>query len=127
MSKTEEQDFPPRVLSDEEIELYLSGDRRDVDRMILFGLNRLAAALLPHVTREAVVMQEIEAIGGMKGIADRAAFVNSLIEKNRARARMMQKVSEGAVLYSVIGFIGFAMYVFREALATWVKSVGGRM
>ena len=44
-------DYPPRVLSEEEIELYINGDRREVDRLILFGLNRLASVIIPHAQK----------------------------------------------------------------------------
>ena len=39
MHQTEES--KPRILSEEEIELYLRGDRREIDRLILLSINRI--------------------------------------------------------------------------------------
>ena len=40
-------DYEPRILSEEEIDVFLKGDPKDVNRIILYSLNRLAAVLIP--------------------------------------------------------------------------------
>ena len=102
-------DFPPRVLSDEEIEMYLKGDRRDIDRLILYSLNRLAAVLVPHAEKEEEWLEKLNELGGFAKIRERAEVVDSLIEKNNARAMMMNKVSQSTLTWAVIAFAGFLL------------------
>ena len=80
--------LPPRVLTDEEIELYLKGDRREVDRLILLSINRLSACLIPHINSEAEFMAHVKHLGGVEAIRHRAEYVDSLIKKNSARSAM---------------------------------------
>ena len=110
--------YPPHVLSDEEIELFLQGDRKEVDRMILYSLNRLAATVIPHVTREDGVISKLEEVGGFDAIKVRAEFVDSLIERNNARTAMMRKVSESTATWALILFLGFlATAVWHDIVA----------
>lgn len=118
---SEKDKFPPRVLSEEEIEMYLKSDRREVDRLILFSLNRLAAALLPHVTNENDFKAQLEQLGGIKGITARAAYVDSLIKKNTAKAMMMEKVSQGTMLWVVLAFLGFVALSVWDSLIHAIK------
>lgn len=113
--------YPPRVLSDEEIELYLHGDRAEVDRLMLFSLNRLAAALLPHIASEAEFQTKLQELGGIQGISARAAYVDSLIRKNAARTAMMEKVSQGAALWAVLAFFGFLVLSIWDSLINAIK------
>lgn len=110
----EQKDFKPHVLSDEEIDLYLQGDRRDIDRLILFSLNRLAAAhevqtrqCAVHAAREAEWDRDVEDMGGVDAIKDRAKFVNELIKRSVARRSMMEKVASSGVTWALIAFVLF--------------------
>ena len=117
----QEDKYPPRILADDEIELYLNGDRREVDRLMLYSLNRLAAALLPHITNENDFKAQLEQLGGIKGIIARAAYVDSLIKKNTAKAMMMEKVSQGTVLWVVLAFLGFVAMSVWDSLIHAIK------
>lgn len=110
---SDEKDLQPRILSDEEIDLYLRGDRREIDRLILLSLNRLAATLIPHAERETRITEQIEAIGGMDGIAERARFVDALIERQKARNQMLWKVAQSSVAWALPVLLGFF------AMAVW--------
>ena len=117
-----EKSETPRVLTDEEIELYTRGERREVDRLILLSLNRLAATLIPHAERETRITEQLEAIGGMDGIAERARFVDALIERQKARNQAMWKVAQSGVAWALPILIGFV------AMAVWnaiKQKVGG--
>ena len=100
-------DYHPRVLSDEEIDMYLSGDRREVDRLILYSINRVSAALLEHMRGERERDKNIQNIGGFEEIALRAKFVDSLILQSEKRNRMMEKVESSGVLWAFILFLSF--------------------
>lgn len=117
----QEDKYPPRILADDEIELYLNGDRREVDRLMLYSLNRLAAALLPHIMSENDFKTRLDQLGGIEGIAARAAYVDSLIKKNTAKAMMMEKVSQGTVLWVVLAFLGFVALSVWDSLIHAIK------
>lgn len=122
----DEDKYPPRVLSDEEIELYLKGDRREVDRLMLFSLNRLAAALIPHITSEEEFQDRLKQLGGIEGITARATYVDSLIKKNTAKAVMMEKVSQSTVVWAFLAFCGFLAISVWESIVHAVKlKLGG--
>lgn len=116
------EEIKPRILSEEEIELYLRGDRREIDRLILLSINRIAATLIPHVERENKIAEQLAAIGGMDGIAERARFVDAMIERKKARTQAMWKVAQSGVTWALPLLIGFV------AMAVWnaiKQKVGG--
>lgn len=122
----DEDKFPPRVLSDEEIEMYLKGERREVDRLLLHSLNRLAGALIPHIKSEGDFMDKVKELGGVQAITARAEFVDSLIKKNAIRSAMMEKVSQSTVTWAFIAFCGFlALSVWHELIAAIKLKLGG--
>ena len=117
-----EKSETPRVLTDEEIELYMRGERREVDRLILLSLNRLAATLIPHAERETRFTEQLEAIGGMDGIAERARFVDALIERQKARTQVLWKIAQSSVTWALPLMIGFVAMAVWDAIK---KKVGG--
>ena len=119
-------DYQPRILSAEEIEMYLKGDRQEVDRLILFSLNRLAATLVPHAEREERVMAEIDKLGGMEAIAARAEYVDAMIARSNAKTRMFDKVAQSSLAWALIAFLGFLAAAVWESIAHAVKvKLGG--
>lgn len=116
--------FNPRILSEEEIELILAGERRAIDRHLLVSLNRLADAhykcvesINTHQEREEKIVSDLDRIGGFASIEERAEFVDSLIKRNNDRAAMMRKVSESSLTWALLAFFGFI------AAATWSELV----
>lgn len=97
----------PKIFSEEEIEMFLAGDRRQIDRHILYSLNRLAAVLIPHVTRDKEAREKIAEIGGFEAIERRAEFVDSLIKRNNRISLAMEKISQSAITWALIAFLGF--------------------
>lgn len=117
----DEDNFPPRVLTDEEIGLYLKGDRREVDRLILLGLNRLSACLAPHIKSDAEFMEHVKRLGGLDAIHFRANYVDSLIKRNAARSAMMEKVSQSTVVWAFLAFCGFLAISVWDSLVAAIK------
>lgn len=119
-------DYQPRVLSAEEIEMYLKGDRQEVDRLILFSLNRLASTLAPHAEREERVMVELDRLGGMEAIAARAEYVDAMIARSKAKTQMIDKVAQSSLAWALIAFLGFLAVAAWESAVQAVKAkLGG--
>ena len=97
----------PKVLSDDEIELYLSGDRRQVDRLILTSLNRISTTLLEYTKRGDLIWDSVEDIGGLDGVKSRAEFIDSLIERNKRKAAAWEKVAQSSMVWAVIAIFAF--------------------
>ena len=117
----EDKKYLPHILSEEEIEMYLDGDRRAVDRLILYSINRLTAVIVPHTmneeAREVKRDAEIIKIGGFEAIAKRAAYVDDMIKRREVTTLMMEKVSQSTLTWALIAFFGFL------AMATWHEIV----
>ena len=118
MTKT--QDIPQdlKVYSPEEIEIFMSGDRREVDRLLLHGVNNLAIVLISHAR------QEEEIFRGMGTAADvklRMAWVDAQIEKQKLSNGMMRKVAESSVTWAVILFLGYTLKTMGEFLVSTLK------
>ena len=93
--------YRPKILSDEEIEMYLKGDRKDIDRLILYSLNRLVDVqeqqmqkLDCHQTKEEMWTTAIDQLGGIGGVRDRAKVVNAIIEKANMEAELAQEAKK---------------------------------
>lgn len=118
-------DFQPRILSEDEIEMYLKGDRREVDRLILSSLNRLAACIIPHAKREderdAAQERLITSLGGKDAMERRAEFVDALIRRQDVKTRMMEKVSQSSITWALLAFFGFLAAATWDALVHAIK------
>lgn len=110
------------VYSPEEIEIFLAGDRREVDRLLLHGVNNLTAVFLPYAERQA---QMFANIGDPNLVKERAAWIDSQIRKTEKRTRMMDKVSESSVSWALIAFIGFIVLIVGDAVIHHIKNLIG--
>ena len=113
----EEEKTLKATYTDEEIDIILDADRRQVDKFMLHCMNEIKATLIDHTERENIVLAAVETVGGLEGIRARASYVDALIEKANSRAAMMRKVSESTVTWALIAFLGFL------CLATWNEIV----
>jgi hypothetical protein len=137
--------YPPHVLSEEEIELYLTGDRREIDRLILFSINRLTAVIVPHAHREDERDQKFAEVmtkmGGMDEIiartvyvdamrkdevkeAARKRYIDALITRQERRNMMMEKVTTSNIAWASVAFVGYLLYSMREALVAYLVARG---
>ena len=119
----------PKVFSDEEIEMFLAGDRRQIDRHMLYCLNRIAEVLIKHTEKEDAFQDSLAEIGGEDAIKARAEYVDSLIKKNNRWAEAFEKISQSTITWALIAFLGFlAMAVWHDVVAairTALKVKGG--
>jgi len=128
--REDKMEFPPHVLNDEEIEMYLRGDRREIDRLMLLSINRLTACLLPHTAREdardAEQAELLRRLGGLEAMEDRARFVDALIQKQSLRNQMMEKVSQSSLTWALIAFLGFLAAATWDSIVSAIKvKLGG--
>ena len=96
--------------------MYLSGDRREVDRLILYSINRVTAVVIDHVRKEEERNDRIDGIGGFDAITTRAEFVDSLIKRNNRMSAMMEKVAASSISWAVIAFAGFLAFALWESI-----------
>ena len=113
---TDHHAYQPRILSDEEIEMYLDGDRRAIDRLILFSINRITSVLIPHAEKEDKREKEwdaaIEDLGGIKSIIKRAEFVDAMIKKTNDEALLMREARNKILMWGLGGFLLAVSVVF---------------
>ena len=97
----------PKVLSSDEIELYLSGDRRQVDHLILTSLNHISTTLIDHKKREDGIWDALDEIGGLVGVRTRAEFIDSLIDRNKSRSVAWSKIAQSSVTWALLALLVF--------------------
>ena len=119
-----------KVYSPAEIEIFLSGDRREVDRLLLHGLNNIAAVLIPHAkheeAREKEFLAGVHDLGGFDMIKKRAAFVDSVIKQQDTRTAMMEKVSQSTAIWAVLAFLLLLAHSVWDYVVEAVKhKIGG--
>ena len=116
-----EKEGMPKVLSSDEIELYLSGDRRQVDRLILTSLNHISTTLIDHTKREDGLWDAIDEIGGLVGVRTRAEFLDSLIERNKSRAAAWSKIAQSSSTWALIAVLGFLAQAVWQHIKSQIK------
>ena len=112
----------PKVFSDEEIEMFLAGDRRQIDRHMLYCLNRIAAVLIKHTEKEDAFHDSLAEIGGKDAIKARAEYVDSLIKKNNRWAEAFDKISQSAITWALIIFLAFLATAVWNDFITAIRS-----
>ena len=121
----EEEKTLKATYTDEEIDIILDADRRQVDKFMLHCMNEIKATLVDHTERENVVLAAVEAVGGIDMIKSRAEYVDALIAKTNSRAAMMRKVSESTVTWALIAFIGFLCVSTWHEIVAYIKAALG--
>ena len=111
-------DNQPKIYSDEEIELFIEGDRRAIDRLLLQGINNLSVVLILHSEAEAAV---IAGMGTAEQVKSRSIWIDAQIKKQEKVNSMMQKVAESSAAWAVIAFLGFLAMVSWTYLASAIK------
>lgn len=114
----------PKIYSDEEIELFIEGDRRAIDRLLLQGINNLAVVLILHSEAEASVF---DGMGTAEQVKSRAIWIDAQIKKQEKVNSMMQKVAESSAAWAMIAFLGFLAMVSWEYVAGAIKAKIGHL
>ena len=120
------EDLKLKIYTDEEIDIFLVGDRREVDRLILHGLNGLAATLIPHAAHEEDFLRRVNELGGIEAIKKRAAWVDVQIERQAIRNRMMEKVATSNVVWASLAFLGYIAYIAKDSLIHFIQTAAGK-
>ena len=113
---------PPHILSEAEIDLYLQGNREEIDRLILLSLNRITCVLLPLCEGHKNCLSGLNSIGGIECMSERAAYVDMLIEKQKKRIAAWDKIAQSTVVWALIAFLGFIGLSGWEAVIHNIKA-----
>lgn len=121
----------PVVYSDEAIDMFLQGDRRQVDRLILTGMNSMVKTFLdfrdhefrPHAAEENEMK---DALGSPKEVEQRRLWLDLQIRKEMDRSAMRDKILEATLLrvIPVCIFVVFMIFItgLHEHISTWLAS-----
>lgn len=116
----------PHILSEDEIDLYLKGNREEIDRLILLSLNRVTCVLLPLCEGHKTCLSGLTSIGGLTCISERAEYVDSLIERQKKRNAAWNKIAQSATIWALLAFLGFISMAVWEAVAHSIQiKLGG--
>lgn len=104
---------PLKVYSPEEIDMFLKGDQREVDRLMIHSLNNIASVLIPHISEENEIFR---ALGDSEVIRTRSGWIDAQIKKQEKRNRMMDKVTESTTLWALPLFLLIMFIWFGDAI-----------
>ena len=107
------KDLGLKVYSPEEVNMLVRGDAHDIDRILLHGVNNLAAFLIAHASNED---QILEPLGTASEIRARVAWVDAQVKRQEKRNAMMQRVAESSLAYAFIAFLGFLAYASWDSI-----------
>ena len=80
---TEDRRAPAlKIYTEAEIELLLNGDRKEVDRLLILGINNIAGVLIPHTAKEEKVM---EVLGSPETIRIRSEWIDAQVAVMKTR------------------------------------------
>lgn len=96
-----------RIYTPDEVDIFLSGDRREVDRLLLHGINSLSIVMIRHTEKEEEIFS---GMGDVETIRARRKWVDAQMSKQEKFNAMMDKVATSAVSWALIAFLGFLAY-----------------
>jgi len=117
----------PHIYTEEEIDIFLKGDRRAIDKLILTSINALAHTFLsyrdeefrPHIREE----QEMkDALGEPKEVAQRRMWLDLQIKKEMDRAKLRAKILEASLLRVIPIAVGVTFVIFMTGLHEYVMN-----
>lgn len=120
----------PRIYTEEEIELFLHGDRREIDRLLLTSTNAVAAALIsfrdeefrPHAEVEQVMM---DALGAPTDVLLRRNWLDLQIKREMEHAEFRKKIFEASVFWVLPILLSTFFVIFgtglRDRLIAWLS------
>lgn len=107
----------PKVLTSDEIDAMLAGDRRSIDKLMLTQINGLSGAFLgfryvdfpAHAQKEEELNRELAGVVGELGnkeeIRARIAYIDTAIAESKARTQMYDKLRTDLASHSLKGFL----------------------
>lgn len=119
MAEKNATEIPLKIYTDDEIDVILSGDRRQVDRILIHGINGIAAIMISHIRDESEILH---AIGDAESYRIRKEWIITQMDKERAKSAMMKRVSESAVTWALLLFLGFLAVSVANSAVEFVKS-----
>lgn len=121
----------PHIYTEEEIDLFLKGDRRAIDKLILTTLNSLSNTFMdyrdhefrPHVLEEQAMK---DALGDPEEVARRRVWLDLQINKEIERAALRRKILEASLLrvipIALLVMIGIFITGLHEDISSWLAA-----
>lgn len=111
----------PHIYTEEEIDLFLKGDRRAIDKLILTSLNALSSTFVayrdnefrPHIREEQSMK---EALGDPKEVTQRRMWLDLQIKKEMDRAKLRAKILEASLLRVIPVAMMVMLIIFMTGL-----------
>lgn len=119
MASGDKEQYLLKIYAAEEIELFLNGERRDIDRLLLHGLNDIVRVLIPHAAKEE---EFFEKVGTEEDVTRRNAWVDAQIDKQRKKNDMMAKVATSTVSWAAIIFVGWIAVTLFNVIVDALKT-----
>lgn len=108
-----------KIYTEEEINVFLEGDRRTIDRLILHSLNNFAVIFMAHAQKEESIF---EAMGSDDEIRIRTKWIDAEIKKKQKLTEMMDKVITSVGAGVILAFLGFLVHASVSYLVTLAQS-----
>jgi tRNA G18 (ribose-2'-O)-methylase SpoU len=126
MSKDEAETLGLKVYSQQEVDMLIANGGKDVDRLLMHGINNLARVLITHAHREE---ETLAVMGSATAVKLRTEWVDAQIAAQVASTRMKTKVIESSLLWAAGVFLLFlanSMWdsIVRMVYTTPVPGVG---
>lgn len=103
-----------RTYTEEEIELLMSGEKREIDKLLLHGISSIAAVLIPHMEKEDEMWK---ALGDLPTIRLRGEWIDEQIARQKIKNAMMHKVVESSILWALpLLLLFFAISIGNELM-----------
>ena len=121
----------PHIYTEEEIDIFLKGDRMDVDKLVLTSISALAKTFItfrdlefrPHMIEEN---QMKDALGDPDDVARRRVWLDLQIKKEMDRAALRQKILEASLLRVIPVALMVLLAIFatglHEHLSAWLST-----
>lgn len=108
-----------RNYTDEEIDILLNGDRREVDKLLLHGISAIGAVLVPHIEKEEAIF---DALGDVPTIHTRSRWIEAQITKQQRYNGLMQKIIDSSVLWVIPLVLAFVIYAVGDQIVDVIRA-----
>lgn len=108
-----------KIHSEEEIDAFLAGDRRSIDRLLLHGMNNLSLVIINHAEREEEIFQ---GMGSAETVKKRSDWIDAQIVRTKSRTEMMDKVAASTYTWALVAFLGYLAVSAWEYAKNMIKA-----
>lgn len=119
MSKDEAETLGLKVYTQQEVDMLIANGGKDVDRLLMHGINNLARVLITHASKEE---ETLAALGSASAVRVRTEWVDAQIAAQVANTRMKTKVIESSLLWAAGVFLLFLANSMWDSIVRMVHT-----